>query len=350
MLDIGGKELVMKKDVKNVTVLHDACGTGASYNIIKILIEVGGEDLVMAKDNNGGYTALHYLCMLIEDHTKAAEKIKLFLQIGDANLLLSAKNNAGQTLLEIATKEGASKKIKRRLTLQSATLPVADRIMQMEATHAQELLGKFDDLILQSTTPVADMQMEAAHAQELLGKFVEMFQNASDDAKRRDIFLRAVSLTGTDVSKNNDNPFDDGNQSKIILDLPHLSKYNWFEKVNNCIDEHNATTLFTANLSSHPLLRSCQSGDIDAVEKRVLEAEVGSKERTRLLEWRVNSFRCPALLLMARAENGMGNGNTVNIVRVLLQYGARPDARDICGNNVLHYLAKVRDALLLLLV
>jgi hypothetical protein len=220
----------------------------------------------------------------------------------------------------------------------------------MEATHAQELLGKFDDLILQSTTPVADMQMEAAHAQELLGKFVEMFQNASDDAKRRDIFLRAVSLTGTDVSKNNDNPFDDGNQSKIILDLPHLSKYNWFEKVNNCIDEHNATTLFTANLSSHPLLRSCQSGDIDAVEKRVLEAEVGSKERTRLLEWRDNSFRCPALLLMARAENGMGNGNTVNIVRVLLQYGARPDARDICGNNVLHYLAKVRDALLLLLV
>jgi ankyrin repeat protein len=336
MIDIGGKELVMKEDVTNLTSLHLAFILGASYNIIKMLIEVGGKDLVMAK-NKKGDTALHYLCLFIKSHTKVAEKMNLVLQIGDANLLLSMKGNDGQTPLEIATDKGASKRIKRRLTLQSATLLVADRIMQMEATHAQELLSKFDDLTLQSTTPVA----EAANAQELLGKFVEIFQNAPDDAKRRDVFLRAVSLTGTDVSKNNDNPFDDGDQSKIILDLPHFSKYNWFEKVNNCIVAHNATKLFTANLSSHPLLRSCQSGNIDAVEKRVLEAAIGSKERTRLLEGRDNSFRCPALLLMARAENGMGNGNTVNIVRVLLQYGARPDARDICGNNVLHYLAKV---------
>ena len=48
----------MKKDVKNVTVLHDACGTGASYNIIKILIDGGGKDLVMAKDNGGYCIAL----------------------------------------------------------------------------------------------------------------------------------------------------------------------------------------------------------------------------------------------------------------------------------------------------
>jgi hypothetical protein len=364
MIDIGGKELVMKKAINDQTLLHVACYSGASYNIIKILIEVGGKDLVMAKSKNGNI-ALHDLCWNIEKHTKIAEKIKLIRQAGDANLLLSAKNHVGKTPLEIATDKGVSKKIKRRLTLQSATLPVAG--MQMEAAHDQErylmeaahdqevlahdqeVLDKFVELTVQSTTPVADMQMEAAHDQELLvlGKFVEMFQNAPDDAKRRDIFLRAVSLTGTDVSKNNDSPFDDGDQSKIILDLPHLSKYNWFEKVNNCIDALNATTLFTVNLSSHPLLRSCQSGDIDAVKKQVLESKVGSKERTRLLEGRDNPFRCSALLLMARTENGMGNRNTVNIVRVLLRYGARPDARDICGNNVLHYLAKVSAGLVM---
>jgi len=376
MLDIGGKELVMMKEINDCTALHFACYKGASYNIIKMLIEVGGKDLVMAKSSSGN-TALHWLCVFIKSHTKVGEKIKLFLQVGDANLLLSKKNHAGKTPLEIADDMGASKKVKKLLTLQSTT-PVAD--MQMEAAHAQELLGKLQVgdtnlllsakdntgktpldiattegaskkvkklLTVHSTTPVADMQMEAAHAQELLGKFVEIFQNAPDDAKRRDIFLRAVSLTGTDVSKNNDNPFDDGDQSKIILDLPRLSKYNWFEKVNNCIVARNATKLFTANLSSHPLLRSCQSGDIDAVEKQVLEAEIGSKERTRLLEGRDNSFRCTALLLMARAGNGMGNGNTVNIVRLLLQYGARPDARDICGNNVLHYLAKVSAGLVM---
>jgi len=30
------------------------------------------------------------------------------------------------------------------------------------------------------------------------------------------------------------------------------------------------------------------------------------------------------------------------VVRILLKYGARPDARDVCGNNVLHYLANAR--------
>jgi ankyrin repeat protein len=306
MVDIGGTELVMKINDADGTALHLACCSGASYNIIKMLINVGGKDLIMAKDKDG-YTALHSLCLFIKSHTKVAEKIKLIRKIGDANLLLSAKYHNGETPLEIATEEGASKKIKKLLTVQSTT----------------------------------------ANAQELLGEFVEIFQNAPNDAKRRDIFLKAVSLTGTDVSKNKDNPFDDGDQSKIILDLPHFSKYNWFEKVNNCIGARNATKLFTSNLSSHPLLRSCESGDIDAVEKLVLKAEIGSKERTRLLEGRDNSFRCPALLLMARAENGMGNENTVNIVRVLLQYGARPDARDICGNNVLHYLAKVSAGLVM---
>jgi len=131
MLDIGGKELVMEADDDNdSTVLHSACGHGASYNIIKMLIEVGGKDLVMAKNKNGDDTALHYLCWFIKSHTKVAEKIKLIRQIGDANLLLSAKNDAGQTPLEIATEQGASKKIKRLLTLQSTT-PIAD-IMKVD--------------------------------------------------------------------------------------------------------------------------------------------------------------------------------------------------------------------------
>jgi|AntRauTorckE5430_2_1112549.scaffolds.fasta_scaffold06326_1 hypothetical protein len=135
-LEIGGKELVMKVDTGNRTALHDACIHGASYYIINMLINVGGKDLVMAKDNIG-YTALHHLCRRITRHTKVAEIIKLILQVGDANLILSAKNHAGNTPLEIATKEGASKKVKTLLTVQSTT-PVAD--IQMEAAHAQEPL------------------------------------------------------------------------------------------------------------------------------------------------------------------------------------------------------------------
>eukprot|EP00979_Chaetoceros_neogracilis_P008260 scaffold1833_cov263-Chaetoceros_neogracile.AAC.21 len=128
MIDIGGKELIMKVDDNNGTALHWACVSGASYNIIKMLINVGGKYLIMAKDDNGD-TALHNLCLFIKSHTKAAEKIKLILQVcvcicnyfGDANLLLATKDYAGQTPLEIATEEGASNIIKKLLTLQSTT-------------------------------------------------------------------------------------------------------------------------------------------------------------------------------------------------------------------------------------
>jgi len=132
MLDSGGKELVMMTmtDDGDDTVLHVVCYSGASYNIIKMLIEVGGKDLVMAKNKNGT-TALHLLCRFIKEHNDAYDKIKLFLQAGDANLLLSAnKDHAGETLLEIATGNGASKKIKELLKVQS-TSPIAD-IMKVD--------------------------------------------------------------------------------------------------------------------------------------------------------------------------------------------------------------------------
>lgn len=63
LIDIGGKELVMKVDVYDKTALHWACyRSGASYNpsynIIKMLIEVGGNDLVMAQSDYDGETAL----------------------------------------------------------------------------------------------------------------------------------------------------------------------------------------------------------------------------------------------------------------------------------------------------
>jgi|AntRauTorckE5430_2_1112549.scaffolds.fasta_scaffold02341_5 hypothetical protein len=120
MIDIGGKELVMKANIYHRTALHFACLHGASYNIIKMLIEVGGKDLVMAKSKKGN-TALHDLCwrFCIRSHTKVAEKINLTLQVGDANILLSTKNHDGKTPLKIATDNGASNIIKMILTVQS---------------------------------------------------------------------------------------------------------------------------------------------------------------------------------------------------------------------------------------
>jgi hypothetical protein len=121
MIDIGGKELVMKIDDDDSTVLNDACMSGASYNIIKMLINVGGKDLVMAKSKDGD-NALHWLCYCIKKHTKVAEKVKLILQVGDANLLLSTKDDDGNRPLEIAAHNGASNVIKKILTVQKVDL------------------------------------------------------------------------------------------------------------------------------------------------------------------------------------------------------------------------------------
>jgi hypothetical protein len=159
MIDIGGKVLVMKTGSYYAqTALHLACWNGASYNIIKMLIEVGGKDLVMAK-SKGGYTALHHLCRCIEKHTKVAEKIKLILQAGDANLLLATKYFNGETALEIVTDKGASKEIKKLLTLQSTT-SVAD--MQMEAARAQGLLEESNRRAAELEATVETQRLEIA--------------------------------------------------------------------------------------------------------------------------------------------------------------------------------------------
>ena len=175
---------------------------------------------------------------------------------------------------------------------------------------------------------------------ENLEMFVPMLQDAPDDYTRTDTFLGVVIHTGTDMSKNDNDPFGDGDQSKVILDFHRFISYNCFEQINNCVGARKLSELFIADLSSHPFLYSCTNGNTVEVEKQMKKTAVGSKERTQLLEERDNLFRCSALLQMAHAKS-MGNGNRVNTVRTLLQYGARPDARDLCGNNVLHYLAKV---------
>lgn len=91
MIDIGGKELVVKANCWNKTAFHSACYHGASYDVIKEMVDVGGKDLVMMK-NKKGNNALRHLCHNIKKHTRAGEKINLLLEVGDANVLLS--NNA----------------------------------------------------------------------------------------------------------------------------------------------------------------------------------------------------------------------------------------------------------------
>jgi hypothetical protein len=189
MIDIGGKELVMKVDIYDDTVLNTACIKFASYDIIKTLIEVGGKDLVMAK-NKCGYTALHWLCIAIKTHIKAAEKIKLILQAGDDTLLLSAKNIFGQTPLEIVTDKGASNIIKKLLAVQQMMMEE-----EGEAARAQKLLevsnrraADLEATVETQKLEIADLSNEKDGIEkECMDKIDKLTRKMSKEEKRKHI-------------------------------------------------------------------------------------------------------------------------------------------------------------------
>jgi hypothetical protein len=67
--------------------------------------------------------------------------------------------------------------------------------------------------------------------------------------------------------------------------------------------------------------------------------------RTALLETRFSLFRLSPIFFAAigfgtiRAVGGASNDGSANVevVRLLLKHGARPDARDVCGKTIVHY-------------
>ena len=74
-------------DYHDRTALHYASDIDASYDAIKMLVDVGGKDLIMAEDGEDR-TALHN-----KDHTEAADKIGLFLDVGIVSVHLSTNDS-----------------------------------------------------------------------------------------------------------------------------------------------------------------------------------------------------------------------------------------------------------------
>eukprot|EP00979_Chaetoceros_neogracilis_P002408 scaffold416_cov199-Chaetoceros_neogracile.AAC.1 len=214
MLDIGGKELVMKIiDVDNGTILHDSCDRSASYDIIKMLIIVGGKDLIMAKDKKGD-TALHHLCLCIEEHNDADEKIKLILQVGDANLLLSTKNFEGRTPLEIATENCASNLIKELLTLQSTTNsarcnnnPSTNTVPADNGSNSNPIIQSNQEQDTTGSATVAGIQMikqekgEPSHTQKLLEEYNRRAADLEATVETQRLDIADLSSEKDDIEK-----------------------------------------------------------------------------------------------------------------------------------------------------
>ena len=102
LIDIGRKELVMKKDDKGRTALHTACDFSASIEIISKLIDVGGKELVM-EVNYYGETALHAACT----YSASIETIFKLIEIGGKELVIQ-EDNDGRTALHITCLKNGS--------------------------------------------------------------------------------------------------------------------------------------------------------------------------------------------------------------------------------------------------
>lgn len=96
LIEIGGKELLMKQDSTQNTVLHDACHCNTPVEVILKLIEIGEKDLVLLK-NDIGETALTKSC----EFNPNIEVITKLIEVGGSDLVM-AKNQNGETALHFA--------------------------------------------------------------------------------------------------------------------------------------------------------------------------------------------------------------------------------------------------------
>jgi hypothetical protein len=156
-----------------------------------------------------------------------------------------------------------------------------------------------------------------------------------------------LSHFGTDVQKNEDDPYGDGDQSRI----PGYSNREFYRELfSTGGDLNHIADLNFAPLSMFAI--ACITGMYSKVQKMLEEvagknqdvSETPSPELIQLLERRETCLRLtPLLMVVSMGKNlRIGNASTldsqqVKVVELLLKYGARPDARDVCGKTVCHY-------------
>lgn len=151
-----------------------------------------------------------------------------------------------------------------------------------------------------------------------------------------DQVLQDLGRNGTDLTKNREDPFGDGDQ-RPIYNRTHAQMHRNVWSAGG--DTHE---LFSAGAFPQ-FIMACMTESYD-VCKSLLEGCVQEGQKRELLESRHSILRLTALALTAvgyrtvRVVGGLtGSASYLNIVKLLLEHGARPDARDICGKTIVHY-------------
>jgi hypothetical protein len=167
--------------------------------------------------------------------------------------------------------------------------------------------------------------------------------------KKRNQIRDRLRRFGTNVDGNDEDPTGDGDQSLIRLNYSGKQVYRDLFGEGGDLQEH---AQFGA-LSE--FARACIQGSEETVETLLKHASrdaVGSSSDPskpsealiRRLETRETSMRLSPLLMIVSMGKNVGGGNQerlaqgqVAVAKILLKYGARPDAKDVCGKTVCHY-------------
>jgi hypothetical protein len=158
-----------------------------------------------------------------------------------------------------------------------------------------------------------------------------------------EIIRKLLTKAGTDVNKNDRDPYGDGDQSLLY----GKGRVNQRQILCNLFDEGGDIDQHLAEGSRGftDLAWSCIKGDTKAVAKKLKAASLeGQKALTEIMEYRETSLRLsPLLLTVALSKRKLQvyyftrreirDMDHVGVFRTLIRYGARPDAKDVTGRT-----------------
>jgi len=165
----------------------------------------------------------------------------------------------------------------------------------------------------------------------------EMSRNSLSTARAR--IRQGLKSSGTDVDLNDRDPAGDGDQSPINLGVNGNQFYRNLFATGGDINEVIAVGIVRVLtpfgfdcVCGHPLRVK------EALEKVYKDEGKPSEDLIRLLETRETSMRLsPLMLVVAMGKHIKCRGRPIldpdqlEVVKLLLRYGARPDARDVSG-------------------
>mmetsp|Transcript_553 Transcript_553/g.876 ORF Transcript_553/g.876 Transcript_553/m.876 type:complete len:270 (+) Transcript_553:260-1069(+) len=111
LIDVGGKDIVLAKDSCGENPLHSALESGASTDVVMKLIDVGGKDIVIDKEDIFSENALHFALK----YKASNEVLMKLIDVGGRDTIIEKNTSNGSNSLHFALEFSSSTDVIIRL-------------------------------------------------------------------------------------------------------------------------------------------------------------------------------------------------------------------------------------------